>query len=197
MATDYNQNGIDDQSEILQLQQLQAQGQLSREQMSKMFDSEEKNNDFLRWALDLDPLLEYLKRRFLCQELDEEGQWFTPEHTSPLMNLTGATMVTAFISSYLSKPGTFTNLSTEEVNQLMYDFTIEIIKHIALNYDKYEIKKNDLTMIETMCTSMVKMVLKMSYQKGVQDWTKPGIGRQEIYHHLNRQQQQPNYSFMR
>ncbi len=118
---------------------------------------------FLAWRLSIDEVLEDV-------ELFLKGKRRRPDGSiesigDPLMTDEGIYRLRLLLEN-LGKNLFLSNFTKEDINKIMRSIRLTVIKFIARNYDKYQIKREDWDIILTTIETLFFTALKRAYLEG-------------------------------
>ena len=130
------------------------QQQYLRQLSNNSFDVQLKTETFLN----------QLKLGWLALYDDPEKGLMKIENVKPVMNVCGAETIISFIRGKLHQFNSLSFLKDDDIRFLMRDASIAITKLLIYNYEKFEIDKRDIPVIENVVESAIFSNYKRAYK---------------------------------
>ncbi|GAG25571.1 unnamed protein product, partial [marine sediment metagenome] len=100
-------------------------------------------------------------RALIKKQKTKEKIDYTLTRTEPqrMVNEAGLRVITTILRGYLNKNIILSNLDSNMINKVAMDNTLDIIRFIYMTYDKYEIKKENFSVIVNLIDNNVYSAL--------------------------------------
>ncbi len=116
----------------------------------------------------LDPsfVIERFRRNLLgLIQVKEDGKFKWLRLGEPIMSEDGVRQVVSLIDRYINRNTLLSNLTEEEVYEIMRNFSKTLTKWLDNNKDLYGIERKDINIIKTSIVDMVFFALKQAQNK--------------------------------
>lgn len=123
-----------------------------------MFNPYIKYDDNVKFFTDVQKPLLQLEKRLKGMYIEEEtGLW--KSGGEPLMNLNGIRSLMTYLDSVINVTNIQANLSKQDFDKLCCESALTIIQMLKLNFNRWGMRRENLTPISEMCDIAVQLSL--------------------------------------
>lgn len=143
--------------------------------------TQKKDSDLMKWQLATVDLIEEIKHELRCENYNiKTDTWERTDGVEPLVNEIGVNSLIGFVSGLANKNTILSNLSEKDINMIMNDLCDRLSEHLFLNWEAYEVKKENMDMVHFKIENFCFMSLKRAMDEGERQFLKQTESRREI-----------------
>jgi hypothetical protein len=151
-----------------------------------------QRSDFLKWTQDLEPEVQDLIMQLTNRIVNDEGMFVKRDDQRPLINDEGMKRLLPLVKTGMSKNQMNSNYSEKEINKTLRLTMNDIANCLAENYEEFEVKFVDLSIITRLIKNSIKPTFYRSLNDGQRRHDRSVVKRVEAYSE-NPQQQKKGF----
>lgn len=105
--------------------------------------SDAHSKNLIVFTLDPEEVIDEISHRLKGEETNSDGDWFFPEHATPLVNEQGIKIILTILRSHLPKNQTLANLKRNDIIRMARSIRLNIIEIIHEGWEKFGILDNE------------------------------------------------------
>lgn len=138
---------------------------------SNVLRQQQQSSDLLRQLLDFDDVIESFEHLLRNERFDSNLQTWVSKG-KPFLNEEGINSVVTLILTHLNKVFIMTNFNENDIYRMCEELGHNVIDWLYLNYNSWNIKPEDLSIIVTTTDHFVFAMLRASQDSGIREMLK-------------------------